>query len=294
MDVWLDKGLSAEKIVMGIPFYGRHEDTNDAKLYRELITLDSNAPYKDDVNGYVYNGLRTAKRKTRLAIDNDCAGVMIWQLAGDKYEDEDVSLLKAIRSEMDLECLEFYSTQFDNNDVLDDWSGNGSWSNYWSLEVGLGEGQLVTTAGNQNTSVWYDANLPDNSSPYDLEDYVVTAEIDASNDFTQISITARVTDASNFYQFKYNPDNDTIVLLGYSSGTCIFGVSQAVTETVPDIYTLSLMVSGNTLKGELIDPVYGTVIATVSTTNSALSSGTAGFRAYNTTAEINNFRISDF
>ena len=48
----------------------------------------------DEIAGYYFNSPQTVSKKTRLAIDKDLAGVMIWELGQDTQDD--VSLLRAI------------------------------------------------------------------------------------------------------------------------------------------------------------------------------------------------------
>jgi hypothetical protein len=290
LDRWFDKGLSPEKAVLGVPFYGRHDVNDDPLTYNDIIDLDPNAQYKDLVEGYVYNGHRTLRRKTRWALDNGC-GIMIWHIGQDDT-DANTSLLVALTDEIKLQGTELYATQFDFDDVLDDWSGKSGWQSYWSLDLGLGDGQLTTTDGTQNTSVWYDVNLPDGNSPYDLEDYIVTAEYDANSAATAVQLLARVTDASNWYSCKYNPTSDLLIVQKCVSGSSSTVSYASVPGTTPSIYKIVFELSGNSINAKMIDAVYGTVLASIQTSDSALSKGTAGFRVYNTTAYINNFSIA--
>jgi hypothetical protein len=289
LTAWLDRGLPPEKAVMGIPLYGRDINTDEAIAYEDLVVLDVNAPYKDEVQGYVYNGFRTARRKTQLAIDNECGGVMFWHFTQDTTDY--TSLLGAVYNKVLLNSIEYYSTQFDNFNSLAEWSGRAGWDNYWYLDLQLGEGQLVTSAGNQNTSVWYEGILSDGNSPYDLQDYIVTAEFDANSGATPVQLLARVTNSGNFYSCKYLPDHNLFALQAVCGGTNILYASQEVTELIPNIYTMRLLISENRLEAKIIDAIYGTVLAEIDAVDSHLSSGTAGFRVYNTTACINNFRI---
>lgn len=89
LQYWRSRGLSADKLVLGLPFYGRHPGTS----YRELVGRDPDAPRKDQVGAVRYNGIATIKQKTALALEQ-ASGVMIWELTEDTRDD--TSLLRAI------------------------------------------------------------------------------------------------------------------------------------------------------------------------------------------------------
>ena len=86
---WRDRGIDSEKLVLGVPFFGR----SPAKKYKDLVAYDQTAPQKDKIGSIRYNGIPTIQAKTKLAQDQ-AGGIMIWELTGDTSDD--TSLLKAI------------------------------------------------------------------------------------------------------------------------------------------------------------------------------------------------------
>lgn len=102
-DHWLNKrGLSKEKAVMGVPFYGKGTNRSyhpyrtllarGADPYADVAYSDTGVIY-DGVDGYFYMGIKTMQRTTRLAHRRG-AGIMIWEISCDTTGQ--YSLLKAI------------------------------------------------------------------------------------------------------------------------------------------------------------------------------------------------------
>jgi chitinase len=91
LNLWLARGCPKEKVVLGVPFYGRNPEI----LYRELVLKDKQAHTKDTSGGFFYNGIPTIKKKTELALQK-AGGVMIWEVTQDTYDS--TSLLSAIHS----------------------------------------------------------------------------------------------------------------------------------------------------------------------------------------------------
>jgi len=80
----LAAGIPREKLVMGLPFYGR--DTSDprrAEAYRDLWRRRGPDDAGDLVGRYCFNSLTTVMRKAVLAAREGLAGVMIWELGQD-------------------------------------------------------------------------------------------------------------------------------------------------------------------------------------------------------------------
>lgn len=94
---WRDeRGVPAEKLTLGVPFYGR-----PGGPYWRLLEANPEAANNDtiEVNGRTahYNGIPTIRKKTRYAKEN-LGGIMIWEISEDTT-DEKNSLLCAIYDE---------------------------------------------------------------------------------------------------------------------------------------------------------------------------------------------------
>ncbi|MFQ3575889.1 MAG: glycosyl hydrolase family 18 protein [Cytophagales bacterium] len=94
LNEWQAKGLSKEKTVLGLPFYGKYPET----AYKDLVFKNKENAQKDEEKGIHYNGISTIKAKTRLAMER-ASGIMIWEITQDAKGE--LSLMKAIREEME-------------------------------------------------------------------------------------------------------------------------------------------------------------------------------------------------
>lgn len=76
--------LSTEKLILGVPFYAQPEDSSVKQVsYAAIIEDNPENAYYDTVNyngtTYYYNGSDTMKRKTKLALEEDFGGIMVWE-----------------------------------------------------------------------------------------------------------------------------------------------------------------------------------------------------------------------
>ena len=96
-----EKQIPPEKLVLGIPFYGRgytdngHLDYSYYKTFAQLIAADPANYDRDVYNGIAYNGAPTVRVKCNYA--KNYGGVMVWQLAQDA--EGEYSLLAVIKDE---------------------------------------------------------------------------------------------------------------------------------------------------------------------------------------------------
>lgn len=94
LDYWLnERGLPPHKAVLGLPYYSKKGMGNFGPDYKTLLK-DGASPYDDYWKGAFYNGILTIRLKTRLALDRQMAGVMVWEVRHDTQDE--YSLGKAI------------------------------------------------------------------------------------------------------------------------------------------------------------------------------------------------------
>jgi len=103
LQTFLDAGLPREKLILGVPFYGRKINSPDVEAtYADIISQYHPAPAVDEVGGIYFNGIATIQRKVCLARNEGIGGVMIWELGQDTTDN--TSLLRAISQSVVNEC----------------------------------------------------------------------------------------------------------------------------------------------------------------------------------------------
>ena len=96
----LAAGVPAERLVLGVPLYGRGvTDRNRTLPYREILNQFRPRPEQDEVDGLFFNGPVTMVRKADWVRKRGLAGMMAWEATQDAQGD--ASLLRLLRSELD-------------------------------------------------------------------------------------------------------------------------------------------------------------------------------------------------
>lgn|GEM_PF-104397 len=91
----VDRGVRRGAICLGLPFYGRKFDgSREATTFEAIVRRFDPARGDDEAGGYFFNGPETIVAKTRHALRNGLAGVMIWELGQDAGGE--MSLLRSI------------------------------------------------------------------------------------------------------------------------------------------------------------------------------------------------------
>lgn len=91
-------GCPREKIVAGVPFYGRNAK-GDARTYGELMSPRPRKGDGDVIDGYAFNGPATIRRKLQLIEREKLGGIMFWEITQDSSS-PGTSLLKVIEKEL--------------------------------------------------------------------------------------------------------------------------------------------------------------------------------------------------
>ncbi|NIS81222.1 MAG: hypothetical protein GTO14_13695 [Anaerolineales bacterium] len=94
LQLFTNNGIPKEKLMLGIPFYGRQTSAPSTSFaYSEIIEQYHPPPDSDEVAGIYFNGITTVERKTCYAQENGYGGIMIWELGQDSGDE--TSLLRA-------------------------------------------------------------------------------------------------------------------------------------------------------------------------------------------------------
>jgi len=94
-------GIPREKIIMGVPFYGKRPykegDTSPRTYtYRHIVEMAHPLPDNNNFGLYSFNGRTLIKKKTSFLIENEIGGIVAWELSQDVPPGSPYSLFDAI------------------------------------------------------------------------------------------------------------------------------------------------------------------------------------------------------
>ena len=96
LDRFVARGVPKEKLLLGVPFYGRGMNNRQVEaVYADIVRKYRPARDSDEAGDIYFNGIDTIQKKTRYARDHGFGGVMIWELGQDSAGAA-TSLLRAI------------------------------------------------------------------------------------------------------------------------------------------------------------------------------------------------------
>jgi GH18 family chitinase len=94
------RGIAADILCLGVPFYGRGINNRELTVnYGQIVADHYPAAEVDEIDGIYFNGRGTIARKTNLALDTGLRGIMIWEIGQDAPGL--FSLLMTINEEID-------------------------------------------------------------------------------------------------------------------------------------------------------------------------------------------------
>jgi len=90
------ENLSADKLVVGLPFYGKNVLTGKTMAYSKIMKAQQLGSF--DITHFNYMGAEEIKANTQMMKAKGYAGVMFWELGFDSHINSNNSLLRAISS----------------------------------------------------------------------------------------------------------------------------------------------------------------------------------------------------
>ncbi|MEQ6118019.1 glycoside hydrolase family 18 protein [Reichenbachiella sp. MALMAid0571] len=92
----IEAGISRDRVVFGVPFFGISGKSEKTMPYRKIVELYQPPREADLVDGFDFMGGATIRKTAQFIKDENWGGIMFWELGFDEKVDSPMSLLMEI------------------------------------------------------------------------------------------------------------------------------------------------------------------------------------------------------